>query len=82
MNKKTIIIWTAFVCVMAMISCKFHLQQPVKANPTSQIQRNCHFLSRQYFDGHYYIVSTFRDKAGGIFHDPDCPCHKKRITED
>lgn len=81
MNKKTIIILTVIVCTI-VISCEFHLQQPVKASPAPQIQRNCHFLSRRYFDGHYYIVSTFRDKAGGIFHDPDCPCHKKRTKED
>jgi hypothetical protein len=37
-------------------------------------------LRRIKFDNHIYIIRN-ENYRGGICHDPDCPCMKKKILE-
>ena len=37
-------------------------------------------IKRFQFDGHIYLV-TCGGYQGGICHDPDCPCMKKKTLE-
>ena len=37
-------------------------------------------IFRTEFEGHTYIIRN-SDHRGGICHDPDCPCFKKRKLE-
>lgn len=54
----------------------------VNAQPQQSVNRqpqNDPYMSRIYFDGHYYIKydAGGRVSSPSIVHDPDCPCHEK-----
>lgn len=56
-------------------------------NATAKADRqpqNHPYMSRIYFDGHYYIAydAGGRVSSPSILHDPDYPCHKKGGVEE
>lgn len=70
--KKTTIILTAIVCIIAMVSCEPMTQQQRDADAKGHI-------TEFTYKGHRYLLYKEEDinKAyGGITHAPDCPCHK------
>ena len=51
---------------------------------TNRQPQNNPYMSRIYFDGHYYIKYDGGGRASSpsITHDPDCPCHREGGTAD
>lgn len=38
--------------------------------------------ARSYtYEGHQYIMFLYNQYINGVVHDPDCPCHKNRTTQ-
>lgn len=68
-------ILAAVLCAVCLSGCA---NSNAQTQPTPQIPRNHHCMSRIYFDGHYYIKydTGGRMSSVSITHDPDCPCHK------
>lgn len=71
--KKTTIILTAIVCMVAMVSCDPDTQQQRDADMATHI-------TEFNYKGHRYMLyrsSYSRYAIDGITHDPDCLCCKK-----
>lgn len=69
--KKTIIILTAIVCTAAMVSCE----------PDKPRQIAAHITEINYKGHRYLLYKDYRGNRGygGLAHDPDCPCYKRRL---
>ncbi len=68
------------LCVIVLMGCG----KPTANTQTQQCsvnrqQKNNNYMSRIYFDRHYYVKYEIGDRfpAISIIHDPDCPCREK-----
>lgn len=50
--------------------------QEIKTKECSKQTTNSQNITRECFDGHYYIIFSPNYYKMGVIHDPDCPCNK------
>ena len=52
------------------------VNQDIETKQCSKQTTRSKNITREYFDGHYYIVFSPNYYKMGVIHDPDCPCNK------
>lgn len=76
MNTEFKIFLVIVVIIFSFIGYRLYLENNQETKGRSKQTTNSENITREYFDGHYYIVFSPNYYKMGVIHDPDCPCNK------
>lgn len=76
MNTEFKIFLVIVVIIFSFIGYRLYLENNQETKGRSKQTTNSESITREYFDGHYYIIFSPNYHKMGVVHDPDCPCNK------
>ncbi len=77
MKKNRLAILAAVLCAVCLSGCVEESQMGKADTDQRWLNEIDDKIVTAEYHGHSYIIYKGVEK-GGITHDPDCPCHKKR----